>query len=526
MAGSSTLSPKTVNWALEHFAHHNDTDIFPRPFEFQALYHCRDAFAKSLAERDVMQWNTRAARHSLVPKQRYGFRLATQLDPLDMVVYFGLFFEAGESIEKARLPADRHVAFSYRFAPDSTSYLAFSRAIGFAEFRQYCQQMARQHPFVAVTDIADFYPRIYLHRLENSLAKALQPLPNHAKAIIRLLKGWNQNISYGIPIGNSASRLFAEIAIDDIDRSLVAEGLTFTRYVDDYRLFAASRQDAYKALVRLANALYYSHGLTLQAQKTKILSAEEFVDQVLETDAQKEIRALDASFGGILQDLGIDNPYEDINYSDLAPDVQKKIDGLNLENLLYDQLGKDEIDISMTKFLINRLGQIRRMQPLDALLGSVDSLHPVLPEIVRFLSEIGGGLSVGKRSEVGALLLGRLQGSVLSSLDFNKMQIMSLFAGSNEWGNTEQLARYYSLDSDAFFRRAVLLALGKSGQDFWLREKKATLDQMPPWDRRAFVYAASCFPADERAHWYNAILKNRDELEKYIIPWALKNPIA
>ena len=522
----TTLSPKTIEWTLEHFARHNDTDIFHKPFEFQAIYHNKDEFVKKLSAQDIFQWSTRTFRRCLVPKQRYGFRLATQLDPLDMIFYFGLFLEAGEKIENTRLKSNRNVSFSYRFAPDSNNYLVFDTNVNFSKFQTYCSELANNHEFVVVTDIADFYPRIYLHRLENALSASLTMLPDHSKAIIKLIKGWNQNVSYGIPVGNSPSRLLAEIVIDDIDRTLLAEGMIFTRFVDDYRIFCDSRQEAYKCLARLANALHDSHGLTLQAQKTKILTRQEFIDQMLETPEQKEIKSLGAEFDAVLAGLRLQNPYDPIDYDDLSPQLKERINGLNLENLLHEQLAKDEIDISTTKFLINRLGQLKRTAPLNSILAVIDNLHPVLAEIIRYMSEIGEGLTQEKRQEVGAFILSKLQDSVVSNLEFNKMQIMSLFAGTSEWGNTERLARYYNLESDAFFRRTVILALGKSGQDFWLRTKKVSIDQMAVWDRRAFLYAASCFPKDERSHWYNAIQKSRDELEKYIMIWASKYPIV
>lgn len=522
----TTLSKKTIEWTLEHFVRHNDTDIFHKPFEFQAIYHSKDDFVKKLSGQDIFQWNTRTYRRCLVPKQRYGFRLATQLDPLDMAFYFGLLYEAGEKIENSRVKPDRKVSFSYRFSPDDQDYFLFDRNINFSEFQKYCRELADNHQFVVVTDIADFYPRIYLHRLENALSASLATLPDHAKAIIKLIKGWNQNVSYGIPVGNSPSRLLAEIVIDDIDRTLLAEGMVFTRYVDDFRIFCDSRQEAYKCLARLANALHDSHGLTLQAQKTKILTSQEFIEQVLETDEQKEISSLIDGFDEIIGSLGLQNPYDPIDYNDLSPEMKAKINGLNLESLLYEQLEKDEIDISMTKFLINRLGQLKRTEPLDRLLDSMDKLHPVLSEIIRYLAEIGEGLSPEKRQDIGSFILGKLQDSVVSNLEFNKMQIMSVFAGTNKWGNSERIARYYNFESDAFFRRAVILALGKSGQDFWLRTKKVSLDQMAVWDKRAFLYAASCFPKDEREHWYNAVQKTRDELERYIMSWASKNPIT
>ena len=266
---ATTLSPNTIIWTLEHFQHHNDTDIFHKPFEYQAIYHCKDELIKTLTKHEITQWNTKTFRRCLVPKQRYGFRLATQLDPLDMIFYFGLFLEVGEQIEKARLEADKKISFSYRFLPVDRDFYVFDRDVNFSEFQKYSYELATKHQFVAITDIADFYPRIYLHRLENALNKALPNFSNHAKAIIKLIKGWNQNVSYGIPVGNSPSRLLAEIIIDDVDRILLAERINFTRYVDDYRIFCDSRQQAYKCLVKLANVLYDSHRLILQAQKTK-----------------------------------------------------------------------------------------------------------------------------------------------------------------------------------------------------------------------------------------------------------------
>lgn len=34
---SLTLSSKTIEWTLEHFEHHNNTDIFHKPFEYKAI---------------------------------------------------------------------------------------------------------------------------------------------------------------------------------------------------------------------------------------------------------------------------------------------------------------------------------------------------------------------------------------------------------------------------------------------------------------------------------------------------------
>jgi len=102
---------------------------------------------------------------------------------------------------------------------------------------------------------------------------------------------------------------------------------------------------------------------------------------------------------------------------------------------------------------------------------------------------------------------------------------LGLFAGSNAWGNAEKLARYYLAASDDWLRRAVVLALGKAEQDYWLRARKGYIDQMGVWEKRAFLYAASCFPEDEKKHWYNAILPRLDSLEKIVVTWSRSKSI-
>jgi Reverse transcriptase (RNA-dependent DNA polymerase) len=379
---------------------------------------------------------------------------------------------------------------------------------------------------VVVTDIADFYPRIYLHRLENALLTAAKSMPDHAKGMVRLLKGWNQNVSYGLPVGSNPSRLLAELVIDDVDRTLLSEGILFARYVDDYRIFCNSRHEAYQCLARLANVLYETQGLTLQSQKTRIMTVEEFNKEILKTEERKEFEALATGFRSILSKLNVDDPYDLVEFSNLPSNIQEQINGLNLEGLLDKQLIAAEIDIPMTRFLINRLGWLKRTSALSKLLNDTDKLYPVFSEVIRYLAQIIDNLSQDSREKVGALLLGQLGGSVVSHLEFHRMMIVGLFAGSSKWGNSEKLAGYYNLASDNWFRRTLVLALGKAHQDFWLRSKKIEMEQMPLWERRAFVYAASCFPSDEKKFWYNAIKPKLDILEKHIITWALNNPIA
>ncbi len=521
----TALSSDTINWALDHLVRHGDTNIFPRLFEFQSIAHCRDEFTKQLAKQDICQWSTRPFRKCLVPKHRYGFRIATQLDPLDMIFYLALSLEVGEQIEKARLPVGEQICYSHRFKPDNANFDVFDRSVGYPEFQERCAELSQQYAFVVTTDIADFYNRIYLHPLENALRSAAKMLSSHATAIIKLIKGWNQNVSHGIPVGSKPSNLLAELLIDDVDRTLRADGIVFARYVDDYRIFCKSREEAHLSLARLANFLYDMHGLTLQDQKTKILTAEQFRSEFLETDQRKELKALAKGFDDFISRLGLDNPYEPIEYDDLPPADKARVDGLNLDTLLEKQLALAEVDIPTTGFLLRRLGQLKRVRLVLIVLSQTDKLYPVFTDVIGYLASLTDSLEPDTMRQIGETLLTKLNRSIVSQLEYHRMLIMSLFAGSDKWGNSDKLPSFYGNAVDDWTRRTLLLALGKTGQDFFIRSKKTSLHQLTPWSKRALIYAASSLPSDEKEMWYKAIKPTLDGLERYVLTWASSTPI-
>ena len=93
------LSPDSLDWALQHALSKGDTDIFPRAFEFQAIDSNWDEVRDCLANQDILSWTSRPLRQCLSPKRRYGFRIATQLDPLDFLIFSALVYEIGEDID-------------------------------------------------------------------------------------------------------------------------------------------------------------------------------------------------------------------------------------------------------------------------------------------------------------------------------------------------------------------------------------------------------------------------------------------
>lgn len=108
------LQPASLNWALTHISKFGDTDLFPVPFEYDAISRHWNAIKDHLADIDVEVYESRPLRRFLVPKPQGGYRVAIQLDPIDTILYTALVYEAADLIEKYRIPVESQVSCSYR----------------------------------------------------------------------------------------------------------------------------------------------------------------------------------------------------------------------------------------------------------------------------------------------------------------------------------------------------------------------------------------------------------------------------
>lgn len=523
-----TLTAAGLDWALQHAQTWGDTDIFPEIFEFKAIQEHWNAVKASIQDTDVLTWTVRPYRRCLVPKHRFGFRISTQLDPLDFLVFTALVREVGEKIEAARIPAADNIVHSYRFAPEPDGRM-FSEKYTYRSFQKAshdaCDALKPSH--VVIADIADFFPRLYTHRIDNALDSALGIGHMHAKAVRDLIGHWAGSYSYGIPVGSAAARLIAELAISDVDQILLSEGAKYVRYSDDFRIFAFSEADAYRQLTIIARALIENHGLTLQQNKTKIVPIEAFRTVYLRENEKRELETLSERFYELLGEIGIEDTYGDIDYDSLPDQFKEAIDQLNLEGILQEQIHEEEPDLPLLKFLLRRLGQIGDTDVVDLIFDNFSKFVPVIRETIECLLRLDT-LPAAQKAKLGARLIEiyRDEASPAAHLEYSRMYILRLFAVDGAWNAEDEYVKLYNEAVDEFASRELLLAMGRSRKDFWFRSRKQYLQQLAPWLRRAFIYGASCLPAEEYKHWIRGVDGQLDELERAIASWARKNPIC
>ena len=517
-----TLEPESFDWALEHAVNHGDTTMFPLPFEYHAIKHDWANVRSFLEQHDILSWTVRPHRTMLAPKSSYAFRVITQLDPLDFLVYAALLKELGSDLESVRISTAQ--VFSFRFSPAADGRL-FDPKLGYSNFREKSEELLKANrsiSHVGVADIADFYPRIYHHRLEGALDNATTKR-NHVVAVMRLLKGWNNTETFGIPVGNAPSRLLAEVAISDIDEALLAKGVQFVRYNDDYRIFGEDYSQAFRDVAFLGEVLYKNHGLTLQTQKTTVVTRAEFERRFLPGPEERELDSLTLKFNHLCEELGIADWYSDIEYDDLEPEQKVLVDSLNLVEIFDEESEKEDPDLGVIRFVLGRMGQLGDDALVDQAILKLNSLHPAFPEIIGYLKKLRS-LSSTRSSEIGAKILDLLSDSLISELDYYRMWALDLFTHSTEWDNDSRFFTLLGEARDPLSRRKLILAMGRAGQRHWFQSHWRNLFDEPDWPRRALLAAGSCLTQDARNHWYRSVEPRLNPLEKAVMRWAKDNP--
>ena len=178
---------------------------------------------------------------------------------------------------------------------------------------------------IVVTDIADYYPSIYLHNIETHLRECVRNSGKsaHAEVLINAIKAMHSNQTHkGLPIGPQLSRPIAELLLNEVDKIIIINGVFFFRYVDDYRIFCKSESEAYKYLAFLAQKLYDVLNLKLNEQKTKILENNYLEERFVRTFRQREEDQLLKNFYQICSDAGISMDfYDEVDIDLLDEDI-------------------------------------------------------------------------------------------------------------------------------------------------------------------------------------------------------------
>lgn len=265
------------------------------------------------------------AERLLAPSGSNGFRITTKIHPFWNLYLNGL----GLAIAEANEPNRSERVHSYRLGGEEPAFFDRSRSWRTYKEATLQEEALKQDGCVVVqTDISSFYEHIYHHRLEAVIKDLAEADSTVALQIDRILSKLASGRSFGLPVGGQCARVLAEVMMTPIDQALSDAGIIWHRYVDDFTLICESRQQAYKALSELSNALA-DYGLSLNRTKTTTLSAKHYADYVVAQlgegeDASADLRDLDLHFDPYSDTAQVE--YEQLKESFKKIDVQFLID--------------------------------------------------------------------------------------------------------------------------------------------------------------------------------------------------------
>jgi hypothetical protein len=513
-------------FAVDNIAKFGDTDVFPYPIENHIFFdkpnevvEILDAIHKDFDSSLLMIPPVYAKSLSVVGYS--GFRPATQIDPIWNAYLLALVLSIGNEIEIARVPTARNTVFSYRFKPDETNRSIFNLEIGWQTYQKTCVEHARKHAYVMACDISDFYPRIYHHRLENALKKA-STNTECIRRIMELLKRISEGASYGLPVGGPAARLLSELLLNRIDRLLIAEGVTFCRFVDDFHLFAASREEAYGQLVSFSELLLANEGLSLQKAKTKIMSREEFLSTSFfaeENEPESEEDLQTRKFIGLRLKYDPYSPTADEDYEALRDELQK----FDIVGMLAREIRKTRIDESLTRKLIRAIKFLEpkiRNQAVISLTDSFPVLYPVFTSVMILIKSIIDDIDKSTRTAVFQSIRNLIkQGSYITRVPANLAFAIRVLAHDDSEETDAILAALYKEPVNMMIKRDIILIMAKRNSDYWISNCRKQYSVITPWERRALLIA-SYILEDEGKHWREAIKKEVTPMDRVAMDWA------
>lgn len=507
------LKSESIDWALTHIQRYGDTDLFPIPFEYEAITHCWASLKSEIENIDLATYEGRPFRRFLIPKQYIGYRIAIQLDPIDTIVYTALAYESAELIEKSRVPVDRKIACSYRIELGAQGEL-FRKNNGWDEYHSKSQELASTGHFnyVLTADIADFYNQIGHHRIRNALE--LSGIhKDRAKNIENYLMNLTRGQSRGIPIGPAASIVFSEACLGDVDNFLLRKGYVHTRYVDDFRIFCADIHQALTSLHDLTEYLYTSHRLALQTHKCNILDLDTFHKKELIDPEELEEISKEEKLQAIADFLA---DYADFDEDDI-PDIDQIVRD-NLVELFSLSLKHEPIHLGMLKYLLRRARTLRTGVLRESVLNNIANLIPVIREVSQYIISTTRepfSKSIGDRFFAGC------KASPHFFLPYIHSWIVEVFLQKMSNSMESDLSDICNSFKTSLGVRPFALLAKKNGYTDWVREQKETWQNNNPWDKRAIIWAGQALSRDEMNYWLKRVQNAGDILDRAIANAAL-----
>jgi len=507
------LTQQALEFARTHIRNFYDSDFFPKPIEFDALWNNWGEVVDYLVGNEINSIPVLTPRTFAVPKPNGTFRVVHQLDPINSLVYTAMSFMVADELEAARFPEDQGVACSYRISTSFQQGEFFADSTGYPQFISRCTELSGQHDFVLTVDIADFYNQIYVHRVENALSQFGANSSMLSKDFEVFLMALNGAASKGIPVGPAASILMAEAIMVDVDQFLASQGVAHTRYVDDIRIFHDSKAALNGLLERLTLYLYTIHRLSVSSSKTGIIESDIFLLEHLNSPDAVERQHLHEILENAFTDYSGYGEESFIHSDDLIDNVE--IRPVLMADLFQDILGRNQLDLGLARHMLRKCKKSRVRAIATEVIENLDYFAPVIRDVVLYLDKVSNKRFIEEHKARFAELLIH---SESAQLPFVRFWLGRYFA-ENPLFLQDRTIHQYVFSGGNICNQC--LAAQKTNNVSWVRNMRGNVDNLGPWERRSLIAASQILARQERQSWLSSLEQNaQTKLDRWVIRWA------
>ncbi len=478
-----TLTQTELDRAKDAVDNHGYSTMLPNLPEWVDLDENWEAIRASLCNVDLEVYRPMEALAITAAKGEESTRVLHLLHPQDMIFYTCLVLLLKNDIEARRVPLVEERVYSYR-ASDSPDLIYDTTQRLHEGYIERLKEKVHGEgvTFVGVTDIADFYASISHIKLQSLLTK-LASTKRSKQAAGLLISTFARRImgkmGRGIPTGPYASRLVAEVLLDDFDRRLMSKEVDFVRWVDDFNIFSPSYAEAQRTMMEFSTWLYREHGLFLQLSKTRVFSVRQYSDKLLRNvgdflSGKPEVLSM---FEDALDyDIDDDDDFHEVEAS--MDDAQ----AMELLEMLVDAVPRDgRIDFRMVDFAVRKLRRIpvdrRRTcdELLTFLLENIDRLAPAIEGVMRLIFVIRPE-DARRCTKIAIHLLKSIED--LSFIDHHAVWILTTLARDERWGCLDELIDLAGKSTSDVVKRYATLAVARiGGRGRLLRSANANTDE-------------------------------------------------
>lgn len=491
---------KAIKLAITNVLKEGLDDVFERPFEVDLLKNklfqekVFGLVRSSLNANSFEGLSVNKITHVLLPKNSaFDFRRCALIQPLDLIKYNALVLSIADDIEKNRVAVSENRIFSYRLKPEKGCL--FNRFRHMTAFQKATREKAKKKTvkFVVSCDISNFYDRLNLHRLENSLL-SFGCDKSKVKSINELLLFWSNRDSYGLPVGSNGSRILAEASLIGVDRYLKEMEVDFIRFVDDYRLFAPDTTTAHYWLTILIERLW-TEGLSINKSKTKIEASTEYKKAKVGQDKEKRKDEKDRNPFKIIAGYGGTVPTK---FRELSEKESEAYRLKNVDELIEAIAKNDFIEAEQIIDLIKTIVCKAKYEYVASTLSALDKYPQLTPYVVDALIKNAEKIPDSERVQIQNLFSGKLNSSKYIpeylALAFTRI------LGQDKFYDKKALLQYFRelrRNSGAYIGRSTLEGLETHLTREDAIEIRGSFDRSDLWEKRQIIRLVDRHLAEE-----------------------------